>query len=540
MRMLLDSFASDRGGNFALMTAVVTVPLVLGVGLALDASTIARTQSALQQAIDSAVLAVASEGKDISDARATEVARQFLASNSDLTLANIQFKRDGTKVTLDATSKARMAFGGLLGYEAWPVAAIASADIAYLSYEVGLVLDTTGSMAGGKLVAMKDAVTGLIDTMSAQVSDKNKLKFGLVPFSTFVNVGPGFAPKFDKTGKQIDGTGADWLDLAGASSIAQHEFPQDLSRFQVYNNINQSWPGCIETRPVVGGVDYGTTDDLADASKPDTLFVPAFAIDEEDKGYYNSYFSSKAKTSDKSVKGIAMKMKKYGVPVDGKGKAVKYGKKSLDNPEILTDWTKMTISGGGSGYMGYQKGPGFACVAQPITPLTNDYALLKKQVDALVANGHTNIMEGVAWGMRVLSPGEPFAQGQDSTKTGVQKMMIVLTDGSNTFGNTSTALGSTYNSFGYLADGRIGISSGGSAAATAKMNERTLAACTSAKAAGMEVYTIRLEEPNVATGTMLKECASSPDNYFDVPSRSQLDEVFSKIRDKIVRIRMAS
>ena len=190
--------------------------------------------------------------------------------------------------------------------------------------------------------------------------------------------------------------------------------------------------------------------------------------------------------------------------------------------------------------MGYKKGPGFACVAQPITPLTNDYALVKKQVDALVANGNTNIMEGVAWGMRVLSPGEPFTQGQDIKKTGVQKMMIVLTDGSNTFGNNSTALGSTYNSFGYLADGRIGISSGGSAAATAKMNERTLAACTSAKAAGTEVYTIRLEEPNVATGTMLRECASSPDNYFDVPSRSQLDEVFSKIRDKIVRIRMSS
>src|SRR5688572_3388594 len=103
MRMLVDRFTNDLRGNFSLIAAMVSVPLVLGIGLALDASNIARTQSALQQAIDSAVLAVASEGKDISDARAAEVARQFLAGNSDLTLANILIQREGTKVTLDAT-----------------------------------------------------------------------------------------------------------------------------------------------------------------------------------------------------------------------------------------------------------------------------------------------------------------------------------------------------------------------------------------------------------------------------------------------------
>ena len=72
------------------------------------------------------------------------------------------------------------------------------------------------------------------------------------------------------------------------------------------------------------------------------------------------------------------------------------------------------------------------------------------------------------------------------------------------------------------------------------MNARTLAACTAAKAAGVEIYTIRLEEPDVATGTMLKECASAEDHYFDVPSRTQLDEAFGKIKDRIVRIRISS
>ena len=44
---------------------------------------------------------------------------------------------------------------------------------------------------------------------------------------------------------------------------------------------------------------------------------------------------------------------------------------------------------------------------QPITPLSSDYAALKEKVKALKATGTTNIMEGVAWGNRVLSPGLP-------------------------------------------------------------------------------------------------------------------------------------
>jgi hypothetical protein len=72
------------------------------------------------------------------------------------------------------------------------------------------------------------------------------------------------------------------------------------------------------------------------------------------------------------------------------------------------------------------------------------------------------------------------------------------------------------------------------------MNKRTLMACDIAKAAGIEIYTIRLEEPNVTTGTMLKECASAPDHYFDVPSRSQLDDAFARIKAKIARVRIAS
>ena len=183
------------------------------------------------------------------------------------------------------------------------------------------------------------------------------------------------------------------------------------------------------------------------------------------------------------------------------------------------------------------KGPNRGCDMQPITPLTNDYNLIKSKVNQLQAAGTTNIMEGVAWGHRVLSPGEPFTEGATPDKV-VRKILIVLTDGANNFGNNSTALGSEYSSFGYLVDGRL--VEGGSSSTTDAMNERTLAACTAAKNAGIELYTIRLEEPDVKTGTMLQQCATDAEHYFDAPSRSQLDDVFQQIKERIIVLRLAS
>jgi Flp pilus assembly protein TadG len=538
-------FLRARDGNFAIISALLTIPLVLGAAVLVDLDNISRRQNELQQAMDAAALAVAREGKDVTQTEADDIAERFLAANFDRKTTSFKVVRAGTSFTVQGKAMAEMAFGGLLGYDAWPVAASATADIAYASYEIALVLDTTGSMKGGKLKAMKEAVLGLIDTMSMQVNDEDKLKFALVPFATFVNVGSRFGPDFDKDGKQIAGTGADWLDLTGASTIPQSELGPGASRFQLYANLGREWPGCVETRPVAAGEDYGVSDDAADPSEPNTLFVPAFSIDEPDAGNYaNSYIDSNAKPKNKDAKEKAKRFAKYGVKTDADGRPLLGG---LLDPAVVALGNLLNVNGkkvikidaSVSGATGKPKGPGHGCEMQPVSPLTSDYDALERKVKALEANGTTNIMEGVAWGMRVLSPHAPFSEGKDET-TGIEKIMVVLTDGSNVFGNAPNDLGSSYSSYGYLVDGRVGTDSGGASATNELMNERTLAACANAKAAGIQLYTIRLEEPNVETGMMLKECATSEADFFDAPSRSQLDEVFEKIKERIVRVRIAS
>ena len=530
MRNTLTRFLQDSRGNFAIVASAIAIPLVMAAGVMVDLTTIGRSQSELQQAMDAAVLAVAREGDNISDRDAQEIVRNFLENNYDLTFANLHIVRQGTAVTIDATADAKMAFGGLFGYDDWTVAAASTADIAYATYEIALVLDTTGSMAGGKLTAMKDAVDGMIESMSAQIGNKDRLKFSLVPFATFVNVGPEYGPKFDKDGIQIPGTGASWLDLEGKTPVPQVDLQTGVSRFQVYKHLGKEWKGCVETRLRPGGKDYDIDDTAADPYKPETLFVPAFASDEGDTGdYINSYLDGKIDPLANTPGAVVQKLLKYGILQLPNGRVVLPGL-----------WKKVAVDDSPSGYQGFDKGPDFGCATQPITALTNDYNGLRNKVAALQARGTTNIMEGVAWGSRVLSSGEPFGQGQSDSKPGIEKIMVVLTDGSNVMGVTHTKLGSNYSSFGYLADGRLGSLPPSNAATNAAMNERTLAACAYAKENGIELYTIRLEEPDVKTGTMLQECASSPAHYFDAPSRSQLDDVFKEIRERVVRLRLAS
>lgn len=531
----LRRFRRDRSGNFAILSAIAAIPLTLAVGMGTDMATIARAQSMLQQALDAAALGVAREGRGISDAAAFQIADEFVRSNFSGTYSNLKVTRAGTSFRIAADGLADTSFGGLFGYKKWPVSGKSTADIAYVPYEIALVLDTTGSMnEGGKLKAMKDAVTTLVDTMSKDVADKKKLKFAMVPFAAFVNVGPQYAPSFDKKGRVDKKTGASWLDIEGKSDVAQVELKKGVSRFEVFHNLGDKWAGCVETRQSTAKVAYDVTDAVP-TKKAESLFVPALAIDEPDnkepggEDYGNSYIKSDVDPTDKSAKEAAKKLGKYGL---GGDVAAVVGGVLTDPASVLWQPVEANITA--------TKGPNAGCQVKPMVPLSSDYAGLKSQVQALAASGNTNITEGVAWGWRVLSPGEPFTQGAAKTSR-TKKIVILLTDGSNTFGVRKNKLGSAYTSFGFAADERLMAMAGGTEnTANEAMNEKTLAACTNAKADGLEIFTIRLEEPDKTTGMMLKDCASDADHFFDAPSSSQLDEVFSKIRQKIVSIRISS
>ena len=522
-------FLADRSGNFAMLMALMTIPVIGGLGLAIDYSNASRLKSDFQQALDSAAVAIAREGKTVTNDEARDIAIAFLGENFEEGYTNLTITNDNGLVTVDADTVYDTTFARIFGYNHIPIDGSSQAATDYQTNEIALVLDTTGSMAGGKLASLKDAVKGMIDDMAALNSIPDGLKFALVPFSDFVNVGPQFGPSFNAQGIQ-NSDGASWLDLNGDTLVPQLELVTGLSRFQLIKHLGATWPGCVESRIQYNGTNYAATDDEPKASRPETLFVPAFNIDEPSGFYPNNYISSTVNPFDTTTAGVKAKLAKYGVKTNGSGK-----------PLPATSWTTVAVDYSTSTFYGnYQrpKGPGYSCSSQPISALSTNYTALKSKVNSLVAAGSTNIAEGVAWGWRVLSPGVPFTEGRPKKTSTNSKIMVVLSDGANSFATLNNDFRSAYSSQGYLVDGRIATPGANKSTVDAEMDVRTLQACSAAKLDGIEIYTISLEIDEQATLDMLEACASDKAHFFNLPSRSMLSDAFKQIKDKIAKVRL--
>lgn len=527
----------DRSGHFAILASILSIPLLLAVGLSIDYVNISRVKSELQQSIDIAALAVAREGDSISQARAEEIAAKFLAENFQFPHSAPTVTISGTKVLVRASASVPINFGGLFGTPAADISADASTTISYANYEIALALDTTGSMAGGKLAAMKDAVSGLIDAMEAQNTRADSLKFSVVPFSSKVNVGAQFGPAYSPLGA-VSRQPADWLDTQAQSPIAQNDLDPGVSRFVMMKQLQTTWEGCVESRYSTAANPYDVNDAPPNASDPATLFVPAFASDEPDSGPYpNSYITDGAYTIGSGAP--LQRMSRYGAVYAPAFKALPFPGQVSD----AASWAPVTADFSNQKFYGsypVPKGPNFGCDVQPLLPLTTNFNAVRAKVNSLQALGSTNILEGAVWGWKTLSSRPPFTEGRPGNNAGTRKIMVLLTDGTNNLGPISNALGSSHSSYGYLVDGRLGMTSGSAVAVTDAMNAKTLAACANAKDDNIEIYTIRLEEPNVVTGNMLRDCATDADHYIDVPNRALLDKAFEKIKEKIALVRLSS
>ena len=142
-------------------------------------------------------------------------------------------------------------------------------------------------------------------------------------------------------------------------------------------------------------------------------------------------------------------------------------------------------------------------------PLTNNWTALDAKIDAMVPTGNTNVTIGLEWGWHTLTAGEPMTQAAAPAK-GLDKVIILLTDGENTQNRWNGDASS--------------------------IDARTKLACDNVKAAGIQVYTVRVIDGNAS---MLQNCATDPAMYYDVQNSAQLISVFDRIAENLATLRIA-
>ncbi|MET0596874.1 MAG: hypothetical protein ABWZ57_03300, partial [Mesorhizobium sp.] len=315
--------------------------------------------------------------------------------------------------------------------------------------EVALVLDNSGSMntvapgtGKARIELLKAAATQLVDMLGGEADGLKQLdkavQIALVPFSQLVNVGPSHRP--DK-----------WIDSGGASPVHHDIFdwtsiqngvlgPQKtvvfrngawyqegtdwgnqngtaMTRFDLFDRIQVPWNGCVEGRPYP----YNVNDDPPVANKPKTLFVPMFAVTTGTTPHPALYPGGKFKYVNRYIP-------------------------TLVKEEPLPRWD-MRFYFDRYFLFGHGGSPNYGCQAAAVTPLSDitrasGKASILKGISSMKANFGTNVTEGMAWGWRVLSSGEPFTEGRPDEEHGNDKVVIVLTDGANLYGpETPSAYG---------------------------------------------------------------------------------------------------
>jgi hypothetical protein len=189
-----------------------------------------------------------------------------------------------------------------------------------------------------------------------------------------------------------------------------------------------------------------------------------------------------------------------------------------------------------NGHVSLTNGPNYACPT-PILPLTSDFDLLRTEIAKMIHwNGSgTNVSEGLAWAMRVLSPGEPYDQGVDFSTSTTSKFVVVFTDGeNNVFGASSEPINkSDYGSYSFVDQGRMGADR---SKALTQVNAWTLEICNTLKSQGVEVFTVLLGADTEANRKLYSACASTPKNYYPTSDVNKLEAVFKEIAVKLAQL----
>jgi Flp pilus assembly protein TadG len=470
-------FWSDRKGNVAVLFALAVIPVIGGLGAAIDYSMANSYRTDMQKALDSTALAL-SKLLPLDEAKMNEVGMQyFLASlgKHDLTNLDLDIVPAQGKVTLHASGDYTPKLANLFGATTFEVGARAEAVWSMGKVEVALVLDQSLSMdQSGRVDALREATLQFLSVIKTAAKNPGDAKVGIVAFDGMVNTGKTYDTRpnwvrfdwWDENVGSCDRSGYNTKTACEAHYYCSRSWYTSKStcesnghtwRQADWNGKSRSnWKGCVYDRhqkdPANTAVtlDYDVNDTAPDATHP---------------------YGHASET-------VAQRKSKH---------------------------------------------PAAECHSstpvQAITALTEDWGLLETRAKALDPTGYTNITIGLAWGWHLLSNTGVYTEGAADGTADLTKYVILMTDGYNT-----KNVWKHYNACPT------------NGPECPDMDPRTTLACDNLRNAKVQVYTVRLINGNE---TLLKNCATSPSMYYDVQTTSELAGVFSAIGSKIASLHLA-
>ncbi len=557
----LSAFKADAKGIVLYLVAMLLVPFVILIGVAVDVGQLLVIKDQLASAIDAATLDIGAN-PSWTQAQAQTQAQAFVnanfsTQNASVTLSNLTVTQNNSAtpptVTVTATATMNTAFLQIAGYSTLSTTASSTVTIAQNYLEVVLVLDNTGSMStvyGTEtgIQGLIAASTALVNTLYASDPTNKYVKIAVVPFTDNVNVGTQYST-------------ASWIDNGNAvGSLSQEnisvptgtgliKFASNLS--SKVGNSSWAWGGCVRQRTEP----YDVEDVAPTTANSATLYTPFFAPDEPDAAT-----QSKGKYSD-NCSGQSSFYNSYLCDSTCMTTA---GPNQADQSCVTKYTTSPKVQS--SGY-----GPNALCTVQKIIPLTDgaSQTAIISEINAMTAYGATVIPAGLEWGWHVISPTVssvvfPGNVAAPYSNTTTLKVIILLTDGYNDvqlgqLGVTPTQTtngfnDSIYNAYGYGSGPHLNLISlpqsqnGVIDQPDYNLDQKEIALCNNIKAvtdAGgnpgrIQIYAIGFGTViNNSSLQLLQQCATDAAHYFYNPTSAELITTFQQIAIGLSKLRIS-
>ncbi len=198
---------------------LATLPIIGGVGAAIDFGHAHAVKSAMQSALDATALMISRDAPTLNETDLqTKVQAYFTAmfnrpEATAVTVSALYTSGAGSKVVVNGSANVATSVMGVLGYNFITINGSSTAKWGTDRLRVALALDVTGSMASaGKLAALKSATKSLLTQLKNAGTVDGDVYVSIIPFNKDVNVGAS----------NYNATWLDWTawDAANSSSGA--------------------------------------------------------------------------------------------------------------------------------------------------------------------------------------------------------------------------------------------------------------------------------------------------------------------------------
>jgi Flp pilus assembly protein TadG len=500
----------NETASVAVQFALMIIPLMIVIGLAIDGSRLFLVKYRFQSSLDSAALAIGTTFG--SNDYLEDVAKLYVQKNFQVPGAEVQSVKvtnSAERVILTGSVSLETLFGSFLGRDYVNIAATTDVKRAGGGLMVALVLDNTGSMwanAGSKtrIGGLRDAALSLTTELFKGENAEDEVRVAVVPYTAMVNPGPAASSLIDASAT---------ADFRIQDPQSRTGLKSDELALLKYDPADKTqWKGCVYERSGADSID-DTPPGGSKNWKP--LIWPIFNDNQ------------------------------YAVHTSGKTKG------QVD---------AATVDPGGNKNANSFTGPNVGCPT-PILPLSNKEADVTGALNAMTAwnRGGTLSDIGMAWGIRVLSPTAPFTESKSikDKKTGEaiwdsprwRRAIVLMTDGDNTVYNAGDE-GARVKKGKELSDitgyGRLGeatmtnlFNSSNSGTVKTKVDERLAQLCATAKKQDIIVYTVVFSDStNAATRSIYETCASDKGKYWYAPSSDALNSAFGAIGSDLNKLRI--